>query len=171
MTRPEPNDYAPYYGQYVELVPEDDVLGALESQSAETQRLLATIDDARASFRYAPGKWSVKEVIGHITDGERIFGGRMLSISRGDQQSLPGFDEKTYVANAGFDEWKIGDLAEHYALARRANIVLLRNLAPDAWDRRGVANNAPVTVRALAFITVGHERHHLRVLRERYLVG
>jgi len=169
--RPNPNDFAPYYARYIELVPEDDVLTAMESQSAETQRLLASVDETRAAFRYAPEKWSVKQVVGHFTDAERIFGSRMHAISRGEQQSLPGFDENAYVANGGFDAWKIGDLAEHYALARRANIVLLRNLAEDAWDRRGLANGVPVTVRAIAFLTVGHERHHLRVLREKYLVA
>lgn len=170
MTRPTSDDYAPYYARYIELVPEDDVLGALESQSAETQRLLASIDDSRAAFRYEPGKWSVKEVIGHVTDAERVFGSRMHSVSRGDQQSLPGFDENSYTANGRFDAWKLGDLAEHYALTRRANIVLLRNLADETWDQRG-ANGVPVTVRAIAFMTVGHERHHLGILRGKYLIS
>lgn len=171
MTRPDAADYAPYYARYIELVPEDDVVGALMSQSGDTQRLLSSIDEARAAYRYAPGKWSVKQIVGHITDAERIFGSRMHAISRGEQQSLPGFDENDYVEQAGFDEWKLGDLAEHYALTRRANIVMLRNLSRDAWDRRGVANGVPVSLRALAFMTVGHERHHVKVLREKYLVG
>lgn len=169
--RPDSADYDPWYARYIELVPEDDVLGALESQSSETQRMLSAIDEPRAAFRYAPEKWSIKQVIGHLTDAERVFGSRIHAISRGEQQSLPGFDENAYVANGGFDAWKIGDLAEHYALSRRANIVLLRNLAPEAWDLRGTANNSPVSVRAIAFILVGHERHHGRVLREKYLVG
>lgn len=170
MKRPDPADYAPDYARYVDNVPEDDVLGALASQSSETQRLLAGIDASRAAYRYAPDKWSVKQVIGHVTDAERVFGSRIHTVSRGEQQPLPGFDEDTYVANGAFDNWSLGDLAEHYALARRANIVLLRNLSDEAWDRRGVANGAEVSVRAMAFMLVGHERHHLSVLREKYLL-
>lgn len=168
--RPESTEYAPFYAGYVSLVPEDDVLSAIETQSSETQKLLASLDDAAAMHRYAEGKWSVKEVIGHITDAERVFGYRALCISRGDTNSLPSFDENDYVRNANFDSWRIGDLAEAYALTRRANIVLFRNLAPEAWERRGVANDTPVSVRALAFIIAGHERHHLNVLRERYRI-
>ena len=171
MKRPEATEYAPYYASYIELVPEDDVLAALESQSSETQRLLAGIDESRAAYRYAPDKWSVKQVIGHVTDAERVFGSRIHTVSRGEQQPLPGFDEDTYVANGAFDAWSLGDLAEHYALARRANIVLLRNLSDEAWERRGIANGSEVSVRAMAFMLVGHERHHLRVLREKYLVA
>jgi uncharacterized damage-inducible protein DinB len=171
MKRPDPADYAPYYARYIDMVPEDDVVSALESQSGETQRLLSRLDEAQASFRYEPEKWSVKQVIGHVTDAERIFGSRMHAISRGEQQSLPGFDEQAYVENGEFDSWKLGDLAEFYALTRRANIVMLRNLSDVAWDRRGTANNVPVSLRALAFMTVGHERHHLKVLREKYRVG
>jgi|SRR5215212_5063424 len=170
MQRPSDTDYAAAFAGYVSLVAEEDVLSAIEQQSSETQRLISSLDEARASYRYAEGKWSVKEVIGHVTDAERVFGYRALCIARGDQNSLPGFDENAYMRNANFDSWRLGDLAESYALVRRANIVLFRNLADDAWDRRGVANNNPITVRALAFILAGHERHHLKVLRERYLV-
>lgn len=166
--RPSPNDYASPYAGYVSLVPEDDVLSAIETQSSEVQKVLSSLDDARAGYRYADGKWSIKEVIGHLTDAERVFGYRALCIARGEQTSLPGFDENEYVSNANFDSWRIGELAESYALTRRANIVLFRNFAPEAWERRGLANNNPVTVRALAFIIAGHERHHLKVLRERY---
>ena len=168
--RPSDSDYGSWYAGYVALVPEEDVLPAIEQQSSETQRLLATLDDARASYRYEEGKWSVKQVDGHITDAERVFGYRALCIGRGETKSLPGFDEKAYMEKAGFDDWRIGDLAESYALTRRANIVFFRNLPVEAWDRRGVANDTPITVRALAYILLGHERHHLNVLRERYLV-
>ena len=168
--RPEPTDYAEFYANYVSLVPEDDVVSAIETNSSETQKLMASIDDARGAYRYAEGKWSVKEVFGHLIDGERVFGYRALCIARGDQTSLPGFDEQEYMRYANFDDWKIGDLAELYALTRRANIVFFRNLTEEAWNRRGIANNSPVTVRALAFIIAGHERHHLKVLRERYRV-
>lgn len=168
MTRPDTGDYGPALAGYISLVPEEDVLSAMEQQSSEMQKVLASIDEKKAAHRYGEGKWSVKEVIGHVVDAERIFGFRALAISRGDAQPLPGFDENAYVANAFFDDWKLGDLAEHYALARRANIVFFKNLRDDAWELRGTANRAVVTVRALAYVIVGHERHHLQVLRERY---
>ncbi|MCU1347380.1 MAG: damage-inducible protein DinB [Acidobacteria bacterium] len=170
MQRPAENDYSSPYADYVSLVPEDDVLPVFERQLRETQRLIASLDDTRATHRYAEGKWSVKEVIGHLTDGERIFGCRALCIARGEKSSLPGFDENAYMKAANFDAWPLDDLAEAYALARRANIVLFRNLDEDGWNRRGVANDSEITVRALAFVIAGHERHHLKVLRERYLI-
>ena len=168
MTPPHTDEYAPGLAGYISLVPEDDVLSAMEQQSSEMQKVLASLDETRAAHRYGEGKWSVKEVIGHVTDAERVFGYRALCISRGDQNSFPGFDENEYVQNGNFDDWKVGELAELYALNRRANIVLFRNLPPEAWERRGVASGAHVTVRALAYIIAGHERHHLTVLRDRY---
>jgi hypothetical protein len=168
--RPAVTDYAPFYARYIANVVEEDVLTALDEQSAETQRLLARIDDQRASYRYESGKWSVKELLGHLTDTERVMAYRALSFARGETAALPGFDENLYVANGGFDSWMIGDLAEQYALVRRSSILLFRNLPDGAWEKRGIASDSPVTVLALACIIVGHERHHLKVLRERYLI-
>ncbi|HYK02684.1 MAG TPA: DinB family protein [Thermoanaerobaculia bacterium] len=166
--KPAPTEYSPAYAAYVALVTEDDVLSAIEQQSSATQKLLSGLDESRAAFRYETNKWSVKEVVGHMVDAERIMGWRALAIARGETQPLPGFEEEDYVRNANFDSWRLGDLAEAYALGRRANIVFFRNLPEEAWDRRGTANGSPVTARALAWIIVGHERHHLQVLRERY---
>ncbi|HEV7767367.1 MAG TPA: DinB family protein [Thermoanaerobaculia bacterium] len=166
--RPTPDDYAQGFAGYVSLVPEDDILGVLEEQSAETQKLLTSLDDAKAAHRYAEGKWSVKEVVGHVIDAERIFAYRALAIGRGETQALPGFDENEYVLNAGFDAWRIGDLAEQYALVRKSSIVMYRNFPEDAWARRGNSNGKPILAAALAWITVGHERHHVKILRERY---
>lgn len=166
--RPEPTDYAAAHAKYVDLVPEQNVCDAIEAQSAETQRVLSRLDEERAKYRYAPDKWSIKEVIGHITDAERILGYRALAIARGETQSLPGFDENTYVENAKFDAWPLGQLAETFALVRRSHIVLFRNLPEEAWTRRGLANNNPVSVRGLVYTILGHERHHLGVLRDRY---
>jgi hypothetical protein len=166
--KPLPTDYSPAFAAYVALVPEDDVLSAIEQQSSITQKLLSSLDESRAAFRYETGKWSVKEVIGHMVDAERIIGWRALAIARGETQPLPGFEEDDYVRNANFDAWRLGDLAESYALGRRTNIVFFRNLPEEAWDRRGTANGSSVTVRAMAWIIVGHERHHLNTLRERY---
>jgi uncharacterized damage-inducible protein DinB len=171
MTRPNPTDYAAPHAGYVDLVDEDDILSAMQEQSSSTQKLLAGLDESRAAYRYGEGKWSVKEVIGHIVDSERIMGYRALCVARGESQSLPGYDENDYVANASFDSWKLGDLAEAYALARRANLVFFHNLPDEAWSRRGTANQYPVSVRGLAYVIVGHERHHLKVLREKYNVG
>ena len=166
--RPSSSEFTAAYAAYIALVEGDDVLSAIEQQSSSTQKLLSSLDESRASFRYAEGKWSVKEVIGHLVDSERIFGYRALAIARGETEPLPGYDENDYVANAGFDAWRLGDLAEAYALARRATIVFFRNLPEEAWTRRGVANGQEVTVRALAWTIAGHELHHLRTLRERY---
>lgn len=168
--RPDSSEYAGYFDRYISLVPEDDILTAIEEQSAGMQRLLASLDESRAAYRYAESKWSVKQVIGHVTDAERVFGYRAMAIARGEAQPLPGFDENDYVANAGFDEWPLGDLAEEYSLVRRSNIVLFRNFPREAWERRGTANENTLTARAIAWIIAGHERHHLAVLRERYHV-
>ena len=170
MTRPTPTDYAAPHAGYVDLVDEEDILSAMEQQSSATQKLLASLDEPRAAYRYGEGKWSIKEVIGHMVDAERIIAYRALAVARGDTQPLPGFDEELYVANANFDDWKLGDLAEQYAVVRRSNIVFFKNLRPEVWDRRGTANNFPVSVRGLAYVIVGHERHHVQVLRERYKV-
>jgi uncharacterized damage-inducible protein DinB len=167
-TRPADTDYAPAFAGYIANVTDDDALGALEAQSTATQKLLASLDEAKAAYRYAEGKWSIKEVIGHLTDGERIMVYRALAIARGETQPLPGFEEDDYVRNAGFDAWKLTDLAEQYALVRRATLLLFRNLPDDAWDRRGNANGAEITPRALAWVVAGHELHHLKTLRERY---
>lgn len=166
--RPADNEYSPGHASYVALVPEDDVLSTIEQQSSETQRFLASLDESKAAYRYEAGKWSVKQVLGHMIDAERILSYRLLAVARGDQQPLPGFDENSYVENAGFDAWRLGDLSEHYALVRRSTIVLLRNLPADAWSRHGTANMVPVSVLGLAYVIVGHERHHLKVLHERY---
>lgn len=167
--RPAAEEHAPYYGRYIDLVPEEDICAALAAQAEETQRMLSSIGAERAGFRYAPGKWSIKEVIGHVTDSERVFGFRALAIARGETTPLPGFDENEYVRNAGFDRCSLDELADALALVRRANVLFFRSLPPIAWERRGVANDNPVSVRALAYIILGHERHHLNVLRERYL--
>lgn len=168
--RPAATEYAQSYAGYVALVPEDEILGTIEQQSAVTQRLLASLDESKAAYRYAESKWSVKELLGHVIDSERIFAYRALAIARGETQPLPGFDENDYVRHADFDSWRLGDLSEHYALVRRATIVLFRNFPEKAWERRGTASGYSITVRALAWIIVGHERHHVKVLRERYLV-
>jgi hypothetical protein len=166
--RPDASEHAPYFSRYIDLVPETDIEAALESQLAVTTKLLRSVGEDRGSFRYAPGKWSVKEVVGHIGDGERVFGYRAMCIARGETTSLPNFDENTYAAQAGFDGWKLSALIDHLEQLRRSHVLMFRNLPEGAWDRKGLASNNPATTRSLAYIMVGHERHHLGVLGAKY---
>jgi hypothetical protein len=170
-SRPEETEYPPYYHSYVSLVPEGDIIGTLGRQLVETVGLLAGIPEERERFRYAPEKWSIRELVGHLIDGERIFAYRALRIARNDQTPLHGFDENEYIRNAAFDTIPLAELAMEYESVRRSTIHLFRHLDGAAWDRVGTANNGEMSVRAIAYITAGHELHHLRVLRERYLLG
>jgi hypothetical protein len=167
--RPEAGEYAPYYEKYVSLVPEGDIVETLERQSADTLALLRSLDEGRGSSRYAEGKWSVKEVVGHVMDGERVFAYRALCFARGERAPLPGFDQDDYMRDAAFDARTLGSLVEEYESVRAATLSLLRSLDAAAWQRRGTASDNPVSVRALAHIIAGHELHHVKILRERYL--
>ena len=167
--RPQASEHAPYFSRYIDLVPEDDIASTIETQGRETAALLAKISEEKAAFRYAPEKWSIKQVVGHVTDTERVFGYRLMAIARGESQSLPGFDENDYVRNANFDEIPFADLLEGLAAIRRATLVLVRGLSAEAWTRAGTANQNKTSARSVAYMIVGHERHHVRVLRERYL--
>jgi len=166
--RPAATEYAPYQARYVDLVPEEDIIPALEKQGKETAAMLRSISDEKAGFRYAPDKWTVKQVVGHFTDAERIFGYRALAIARGEKKSLPGFEEKDYAVAGDFNRRSMRDLADEYEAARHSTILLYRGLSPEAWTRKGTANESPITVKGQAYVALGHERHHLRVLRERY---
>ena len=166
---PQPNEHAPYYAGYLALVPEDDIVRAIKEQGPTTGTLLRNLSEKQAAFRYAEGKWSVKQIVGHITDAKRVFSYRALSIARGETRSLPGFDENTFVQNGGFDDHLLPDLLDDLEATRAATLRLLRSLPDDAWTRLGKANESPVSVRALAWMIAGHERHHVNVLRERYL--
>jgi len=168
--RPGNGEYAPSYAGYVSLVPEDDIVGVLEKQVPVVRLQMQACPPERETFRYAPGKWSVREVLGHMADAERVFGYRVLCISRGEAASLPSFDENQYVAHSPFARCKLADLVDELGLIREANLVTLRRLDAAAWQRWGSANGSPVSVRALAFIMAGHVRHHLSVLSARYSV-
>jgi hypothetical protein len=169
IPRPSPDEYAPYFGRYIDEVPSGDVLETLQRQMAEAQALLHGIPESRALHRYAPGKWSIKEVVGHVSDTERIFTYRALCFARSERAPLPGFEEDEYVAAAGFDTRPLSDLARELGSVRVATLALFRGLSDEALLRRGTANARPYSVRAIAYIIAGHERHHARVLRERYL--
>ena len=167
--RPEPDEYAPYYEKYVSLVPDADLVETLERQGAETLALLRGLSEEQGARRYEPGKWSVKQLVGHINDGERIFAYRALAVARGERQPLPGMDQDEYMAGVDFDARTLASLADEFEAVRAATLQLLRHLSPEAWARRGTASDNEVTVRALAYIIAGHEGHHVRVLKERYL--
>src|SRR5713226_8472330 len=168
MSRPEANEYAAYYESYISLVPGNDVVGALETQRLQMARLFAARSERDGNFRYAPDKWTVKEVLGHLSDSERIFAYRAVRIARGDQTPLFGFEQDDYVRGGTFAERALSDLAEEFDLVRAASIALFKSLRKDAWQRRGVANKTEISVRALAYIIAGHELHHRRILDERY---
>jgi uncharacterized damage-inducible protein DinB len=167
--RPGQDEYAPYYEKYVSLVPAGDVVETLERQAADTLALLRGVSEEKASSRYEEGKWSVKEVLGHITDGERIFAYRALRFARNDQTPLSGFEQDDYVRAADFDARTFASLVAEFESVRAATLTLLRSLDPEAWTRRGTASDNPVSVRALAHIIAGHELHHVGILRDRYL--
>jgi uncharacterized damage-inducible protein DinB len=169
--RPEENEYAPYYAGYIALVPGDDVVAALESQRLHTMQMLSARSEREGNFRYGADKWSVKEVLGHMADAERVFTYRAMRIGRGDQTPLPGFEQDDYVKNGGFGDRKLADLAEEFAAIRGASIALFRSMNDAAWTRRGTASGKEVSVRALAFMTAGHELHHHRILQERYFAA
>ena len=168
VARPEPGEYNPYYDRYISLVPGNDILGTLDAQRRQTLLLLSGRDEADGNFSYAPGKWSAKEVLGHVCDTERIFTYRALRISRGDQTPIEGFEQDDYVKNGPFARMPLEEMVEDYIAVRRATLTLFRNLEEAAWTRRGVANNNEVTVRALAYTIAGHELHHRGILEEKY---
>jgi hypothetical protein len=169
MTRPEPSEYAPFFDRYIGKVPDGDILETLSTQLDEFLDLLAGIGEERAGFRYAQGKWSIKELVGHVVDGERIFGSRALAIARGDETPLPSFDENAYVDRANFDARTLEDLSEEFESLRRSHLALFGSFGGEEWDRRGTAGGNEFTVRAIAWTVAGHLIHHAEVLRERYL--
>ena len=169
--KPDPAEYASFYEKYVALIPDMDVVQVLEAQRLQTAQLLAGCSERDGNFRYAPEKWSVKEVIGHLSDTERIFTYRALRIARGDATPLSGFEQDDYVRESGAGRRELRDLAEEFAAVRGSSITLYRSLNEETWKRRGSANKNEVTVRALAFISAGHELHHRKILEDRYFAA
>ncbi len=169
LVRPAPTEYAPYYAGYVEKVPVGDILYILTQQGHRTLALLDKVAEERAEHRYAPGKWSIKEVVGHLLDTERLFTFRALWFARQDPSPQPGMDEDDWVVAGRFHQRSLADLLSEYRTVRAASLALFQGLTPPMWLRRGVANNVEFTVRSLPFIMAGHERHHVQVLQEKYL--
>ncbi|MCA1057685.1 DinB family protein [Rossellomorea aquimaris] len=169
LNKPEMNEYPPYYEGYVNHVPDGDLLQILDAQLKETINLLKDVNEEKSEFRYAPEKWTIKEVLGHITDTERIMSYRLLSIGRGEKEMLPGYHDDEYVKKGKFNRFSLQELLHHQSLVRQHTILLLGSLDEEALVQRGRANGGEVTARAIGYIIAGHEIHHRRLIEERYL--
>ncbi len=169
IPQPHPSDHASYYGKYINPVLDSDILSILSTQIDEAQTLLQPLDEKVALHRYAPNKWSVKELLGHLIDTERLFLYRATSIARADSSDLPGMDEDAWVAAADFDRIPLADLLDEFLNLRRSTVRFFAALSPEALTRAGTANGNRIVVRAIPYITAGHAAHHLEVLRTRYL--
>lgn len=168
-TRPSSEEYFEYFQTYVDLVPEQDIRQVLEQSLKTTTELFGSFSEDQANHRYAPDKWSLKEVLGHVTDNERIMSYRALRIARGDRTPLAGYDENAFIRHSSFNELPIAAIVEDYAAVRRATLSLLTGISDEAWTRTGIVNDKESSVRAWFYILAGHELHHLNVIRERYL--
>jgi hypothetical protein len=162
-------EYNVLFERYVKLVPEGDIPDILTQSLKNTTDVFSTVSEDRANYRYAPGKWKLKEVLGHITDNERIMSYRLLRIARGDKTPLAGYDQEALMGGASFDTCPLPDLLEDYTVVRRATITLLRGLSKEAWSRRGIVNESESSAKAWAYIIAGHELHHMKVIKEKYL--
>jgi hypothetical protein len=167
--RPDETEFAPFYKGYIAHVIEDDAIAALEAELSESLSFFRSIDEQTSKTTYAEGKWTVRELAGHLIDAERVMSYRAMRFARNDRTELPGFEENDFVRAASFNDIPMGDLLREFEHLRRANILMFRNLSQAAWNRRGIANGNEVSVRALAFIIAGHEKHHRKVVKERYL--
>ena len=169
MQRPDATEHAEYYSLYIDRVPDGDILEHLRDQRRETLGLLRPIDDERAVYRYAPDKWSIKQVLGHVIDVERAFGFRAMAFARGESAPIPGLEQDEYVAAADFDARPMASLLEEYEALRGSHLALFGSFDEATGRRVGTASGCEFSVRAIPYILAGHERHHLGVLRERYL--
>lgn len=169
--KPQPEEYAPYYHRYISLIAEDDILQALEKQIDDLREFAGHTTTEMEEHAYAEGKWTVREVMGHIIDCERVFGYRAFCFSRHESEHLPGFDQNDYVDRSPYRDIPLADLVDEFISVRMSNLLVLRRLRDSEWGRAGIANRASTTIRALAYIMVGHVRHHLDVLHEKYGIG
>ncbi len=167
-SKPAPDEYAPYYGKYISLVPDGDILATLKKQLPATAALLSSRKEKDGDLRYAPGKWSVKESLGHLIDAERVFAYRALRIARNDQTPMEGFEQDDYVKFGPFSQNSLASLIDEFTSVRQATLSLFRGLDEAAWLRRGVANKSEVSVRAIAYIIAGHELHHRKIFQDKY---
>lgn len=168
IQRPQPDEYVPYYHTYIGKVPDGDVIALMEKLKESTYNLFSTMTDERANYAYGEGKWTLKQVLGHLIDTERTFAYRVLCFSR-NYVELPGFDQDIYVNNADFNSRSIQNLAEEFRVTRESNIYMISALTEEQLDRKGIASGNEATVRALVYMMPGHELHHLKIMKERYL--
>jgi len=169
LGRPQPNEAASYYSTYIDRVSSDDIVAVLATQLDEASAFLSEISEEKSLHRYAPDKWSMRELLGHVNDTERVFMFRAMWFARGFQDPLPSFDQEVGFVAAESDKTSWASHLDEFKAIRLATLAFFRNLPADAWLRSGVASDSPVTVRALAYIVAGHVSHHLAILRERYL--
>ena len=169
MTRPYLSDFPNFYQGYVNTIESDNILQTLQSQQDKTVSFFENLTEEQGNFAYADGKWTIKEVLGHLVDTERVFVFRALSFARGEEQSLPGFDENTYVPAGRFSDRKLESLIEEYRSVRQSTITFFQNLRDEDWSKTGIANNGNFTVNSIAFIIAGHNEHHINILSERYV--
>lgn len=169
METPEITDYKDDYEDYDALVEETDIVAAMRKQLTEVETLFAAISEEKGEFAYAEGKWTIKQLLGHLINGERVFAYRALRISRGDDTPLPGFDQDLLTDNGNFNQISLADLLAEFSHLSEANIIFFQNLTDEAWNQTGTVNDTPATVRAIAYNMVNHVRHHLNILRLRYL--
>lgn len=167
--RPVEKDYAPYYKGYIEKVKGDDILKFLYDQTKNCQNVLNSFSEHKGDYSYAEGKWTVKEVIGHIMDTERVFTYRALCIARAEKQHLPGFDQDAYVREGKFSSRELFELVYEFRLVRESNLLLFKSFDAEMLKRRGIASGYEVTVNALLFMIGGHLEHHIEILKEQYL--
>ncbi len=168
LTRPDRSEYADFYANYIAKVPDGDVVAILAAQPAAYRKLLGKLSDEQGSARPQPGKWNVKEIIGHLCDAERIQSYRALRFARGDEQELHGFEQDDYVREAHSDARKLSELLDEFQAVRSSTVGLLKSFPPDIGERSGVANGSPVTVRAMAYIIAGNTQHHYDLLKQRF---
>ncbi len=166
---PSPDEYAPFYSDYIQRAHDKNILEFLPAQIDEIGSALGHLSDSQARFRFGPKEWSIKEVVGHLNDVERVFSYRLLRISRNDRTPLPGFEQEDYVREAGFDNYALTDLIQEFAFLRRANILAIRNMPEPAALRTGMASSTTVSARALIYMLAGHVAHHMASLYEKYL--
>lgn len=171
IPRPDASEHLPFYGKYIQLVPDGDLLHTMRAQLGETLALVRGLGEAQGGYRYAPGKWSIRDLLNHVIDTERVFAYRALRIARGDRMPMEGFDENAWAESANADARTLVDLADEFDHVRRGNLLFLATLDDEKLASRGTASGGEISVRALAWIMAGHERHHLAILRERYLPG
>ncbi|MEM6397198.1 MAG: DinB family protein [Bacteroidota bacterium] len=167
MTIPT-NEYAPFYAPYIEKVPTGNLLEVYQASATENRDFYATVSPEKQNYAYAPGKWTIAEVLQHVIDMERIFAARLLRVGRGDQTPLPGVDQNDYAEAASFELRPYDGLVEEYFLLKQSNLAMAKGFPSNAWARMGNASGNDVSARALFAMLVGHEQHHLRIIRERY---